>query len=169
MFNIGEKIIYGTNGAFTVKDIRDENVLGTLRRYYILSPVGGNADSRVYVPLDSEKLVSAMRKPVSREEAERIIAEARDIPEAEWKGDNRARMDSFRKIMESGDHRKMISVIKSVKRNSEDRKETGKKSYMTDENALKRAKKLLCSELALSLGASEDEVLDLIKRACGDK
>ncbi len=165
MFKIGEKIVYGMSGIYTVEDIREETVLGQKRTYYILQSEG-NMQSKVFVPVDSETLVASMRRTMSREDAEKIISEVKDIPEAPWQKDSRQRSSQFRAIMESGDPRAVISVIKSLWKNSEARKAEGKKTYMADENSMRKAEKLLYSELSLALGIPEDQVLSYIIEKC---
>ncbi len=165
MFKIGEKIVYGMSGIYTLEDIREETVLGSKHTYYILTS-DTNAQSKVFVPMDSETLVSSMRKPISKKEAETLIADIKNIPEADWQKDSRKRTMDFRTIMESGDLRSMISVIKALYKSSKARLDEGKKVYMSDENSMKKAEKLLYSELSLALDIPESEMLEYIKERC---
>ncbi len=165
MFKIGEKIIYGVSGIYTLEDIREETVLGVKHTYYILNSDGGN-QSKIYVPTDSETLVSAMRKPLSRKEAKALIADIKNIPEAEWHKDSRKRSAEYRTLMESGNPRDIISVIKALYKSAKSRLDEGKKVYMTDENSMRKAEKLLYSELSLALNIPEDDIPSYIKEQC---
>ncbi len=165
MFKKGEKIVYGNNGIYTLEDIREESVLGEKRTYYILNSDGG-AQSRVFVPIDSETLVSSMRKPLSKKEAKALIADIKNIPESDWQKDSRKRSAEYRTLMESGNPRDTISVIKALYKSSKSRLDEGKKVYMADEISMKKAEKLLYSELSLALDIPEADVPAYIKEKC---
>ena len=60
-FEIGQNVIYGTNGLCRVEDIKEMSFIAgeTKKAYYILEPLRTKA-STIYVPLKNEKLVSKM-------------------------------------------------------------------------------------------------------------
>lgn len=158
MFKVGDKIVYGTNGLFVIDDIRDENVLGKTHTYYVLKSASAKSDSLSFIPTDNEELVSHMRAPMSKSEAELFIKTIPDIEPAPWIGDSRKRAELYRELLESGKHSNIVAVIKSVKQNSEKRIAEGKKAFVSDENTLKRAKDILLCELCESLNACESEI-----------
>ena len=134
VFNIGDRIVYGTKGVFVLVDIREECVLGERHKYYVLSREGTRSESLVYVPTDNEALCAEMRRPLTKAEAEALIAQIPNIPAAEWNRDSHSRTERFRNMLESGDHRAIVSVIKSVWQSSQDRRLAGKKTFVSDEN-----------------------------------
>jgi CarD family transcriptional regulator len=162
MYSIGENVVYGASGVMSVVDIREETVGDVCRRYYVLkAPQDGNA-SLTFVPVDNEKLTSAMRPLISKEEVLAIIKEIDSIPEAEWIGDNRRRQESFKRIIESGDHRTIISMIKSIYSSGVRREEEGKKNYLVDDAAMHKAEHVLYSEFSLVLGIPEEDIPEFI-------
>ena len=163
MHNIGEKIVYSGAGVMTVVDIREEAIAGEKRKYYVLRADGAPSSSLTFVPVDNEKLTSQMRRLLSREEIEAIIDEARSRPDEEWIADNRQRSERFKHIIESGDRAGMISMIGAIYKNGEAREAEGKKNFLADENAMKRAERLLYSEFSAVLGIPESEVVEYIK------
>ena len=158
MYNIGDKIVYGMSGLFVVEDIRDEVVLGTKRTYYVLRSASEKSASLSFVPTDNEALVSNMRYPLTPEAAEKFIREIAGIEPAPWLPDTRKRSEKYRELLESGRHENIVAVIKSVREKEESRIAEGKKTFVSDENIMKKAKELLYSELAEALGLPEDQV-----------
>ena len=164
MHSIGERVIYGANGVMEIVDIREELVMDTARKYYVLSEINKPTASQVFVPIDNEKLVGMMRPILTKEEALLMISRIKDIPEAEWKRDNRTRAEKFRSVIETGSRDEMISVIKAVYENGLKRQTEGKKNYLSDESVMKKAEHLIYSELSVVLGIPESEVIDLIMK-----
>ena len=164
MPKIGEKVVYGSYGVMEVVDIREETFMNATQSYYVLLPGGAQAGSMTYIPVNNAQLVAKMKPLLSEEEIYSIIKNLDSIPIAEWIPDNRARSEKFKAIIESGDRAGMVSMIKLVKATGVRRAEEGKKNYLADENAMNKAIKLLCSEIATVMGISDDEVLDFIEK-----
>lgn len=166
MHAIGEKIIYGANGVMEIVDVREEIIGDVARKYYVLRDLNSTSASQIFVPVDNEKLVSSMRPLLTRDEAMDMISRIKNIPEAEWKADNRIRSEKFRQVIESGDREGMISVIKAVYENGIKRQEEGKKNFLADENIMRKAEKVIYSELSTVLEIPEGEVASLIAENC---
>ncbi|MBQ8414805.1 MAG: hypothetical protein IJX58_06150 [Clostridia bacterium] len=164
MHKIGDKIMYGAGGVMTIVDIREESVGDVSRCYYILRPTLARVESFTYVPVDNEKLVSAMRPLLSVEEIISLIRSAKDMSPIDWVNENRARQEYFKKIMESGDRAKLIAMIRAIDENGMRREAEGKKNFLSDENARAKAEKLLHSEFSVVLGIPEEEVATFIER-----
>ena len=155
-FSIGEMIVYGSVGVTKITDIREECIADIPREYYVLCDITARTDSHIFVPTDNEKLVSTMRRVISREEAEALLAlPESELPEIEWKRDSRARLEYFRSIIEAGDHKKMLSMISAIRRAGEERHAIGKKNFLSDENILHKAEQLLKTEFDVALGRTE--------------
>ncbi len=163
MHNIGDLVLYGSNGLLKIIDIREEEVLGETRKYYVLSDLSSNSASQIFVPADNKKLVSSMRPMLTKDEVMTLISSLSELPCAEWHNDNRTRSESFRRVIESGDRAGMLAIIKSVYENGLKRNEAGKKNYLTDEAFMRKAKKLIEYEFATVLGIDESEVENFIK------
>ncbi len=158
MYSIGDNVLYGSNGVMTVVDIREELVGAVAHRYYILRAYGSRSESLIYVPVDNEKLVSAMRPLLSVEEANALLSPDAILPETVWVPDNRARAERFKGIIESGDRAAMLSMVRAVHESGLAREREGKKNYLTDENVKLKAEKILATELSIVLGVAEEEL-----------
>ena len=74
MFEIGEYVVYGVKGVCRIEDITHIDISGAdkNRLYYVLAPIG-DANGKIYVPTDNQKIV--IRRVISKEEAEKLIQE----------------------------------------------------------------------------------------------
>lgn len=167
MHSIGDVVVYGSSGVMRVVDISEESFAGQTHRYYVLCGGASNLNSKTFVPLDNEKLVAQMRPLVTKEEILDILHNMDRYPEPEWIPDTRARQEMFKSIIESGDRGRIIAMIRSIQRTGLRRNAEGKKNYLSDENLMNKAQRILYTELSIVLGISEDEVVDFIERECG--
>ena len=158
MYNIGDNVVYGANGVMTVIDICEQSIADTKRSYYVLKSPVGHKDSLTFVPVDNEKLTSIMRPLLSKDEVLKIIDDIPSIDEVEWIPDNRTRADRFKVIVEKADPRELVGMIKAIWSVGVRRGEEGKKNYLADENAMKKAEHVLYSELSSVLGIKEEDV-----------
>lgn len=163
MLKVGDKIVYGANGVMTIIDIREESFGGACRSYYVLAPMHSKSESQVFVPTDSERLVSMMRPLVTKEEIFEMFSGSAILPEVRWIEANRARQEHFKKILESGDRREILAVIRAIDESAKQREMQGKKNFLADENIKLRATNILYSEISVVLGIPEDEVGEFIQ------
>ena len=164
MLRIGERVVYGANGVMEIFDIREESVGDVSRSYYVLSSVFSRSDSLTFVPTDNERLVSAMRPLLTRDEAMELISRLDNLPDVEWVESNRARAEYFKRIMESGDRLQMFAMIAAIDESGKRREANGKKNFLTDETARQKAERLLHSELALVLDLPIEKIPEFIEK-----
>ena len=166
MHKVGEKIMYGATGLMRIVDIREETVLDEARKYYVLEELGARSASKTFVPVDNKKLVSSMRPLLTKEEIEELLTKIKEkrLSGVEWHNDNRMRSEQFKRIIESGDREAIISIIRSVYENGVKRQQEGKKNFLTDENLMRKAERLISVEFAEVLGISEDDVSEYIRK-----
>ena len=164
MHKIGDKVLYGSGGVMTIVDIREESIGDISRSYYVLHPTLVRSDSLTFVPTDNENLVASMRPLLTGDEISALLEEAKTVAPVDWIKDNRPRSDAFKKIMESGDRLKMISMIRAIDENAKLREAEGKKNFISDENAKQKALRLLYSEFSVVLGITEEETATLLEK-----
>ena len=162
MHKIGDNVVYGSNGVMTVTDIREEAIGDVPKSYYVLKAPGANKDSLTFVPVDNERLTAAMRPLASRERILEIIEAIPSVSETEWISDNRTRAEHFKSIVESGSHEQIIAMIKAICARGAMRAAEGKKNYLSDEAAMRKAEHVLYSEFSSVLGIDEGEVAQFI-------
>lgn len=163
MFSINDYVVYGATGICKIVDIRQEQFgHGAEKEYYILRPVYSD-NSTIYAPADNESTVKKM-KPVLTEN--QIYSLIRIMPDVnmEWIKDDNLRKEKYLEIIKSGDRKELITLIKTLYLNKQERLEKGRKSYSSDDNMMSTAEKLLYNEFALVLNIKPEEVLPFIKK-----
>jgi len=159
MYQVGEKIIYGSNGVCTVKDVAVPPFAGKDERdrlYYKLQPEGSS--EVIYVPVDTTVF---MRPIMSRAEAEALVERMPEIPEEVCTSHSiallRQQYDSF-----FCDHscETYIRLVKGIYMKGQ----SGKKLGQTDQRYMKRAEDMLYGELAAALEIPAAEVPEYIRR-----
>ncbi len=160
MFNVNDKILYGTHGICKIVDITEQKFNGSTNKYYILQPLH-NASSTIYVPLDNEKLLARMRRILSEEEIYELIKAMPD-KETSWIENKNERNERFRSILSSGDRSEIIKLIKVIYQHKEELKAIGKKLHASDEQFFREAEKVIYDEFALVLNIRYDQVLPFI-------
>ena len=160
MFNVNDKILYGTHGICKITNITEQKFNGSANRYYILQPLH-NPSSTIYVPMDNEKLMSKMRRILTEEEIYKLIKAMPDENTSLIENKNE-RNERFRSILSSGDRTEIIKLIKVIYQHKEELKAIGKKLHASDEQFFKEAEKIIYDEFALVLNIRYEQVLPFI-------
>lgn len=160
MFEIGDVIIYGTNGVCTVETIGplDSKMNTKGRIYYTLKPFY-RKESKIFTPADSEKVI--MRPVLKKEEAMKLIAEIKNI-DSLWIEDEKGREYAYKEAIHKCDCRELVRIIKTIYRRKESRIAEGKKVTSVDEKYFFMAEDSLYGELAIPLKMTKEEVKDYI-------
>lgn len=157
MFAIGDYVVHGNNGVCKVEDIQTMDGAGeTKRTYYMLIPVY-SAGSKVFVPTDSEKVVT--RLVMTRSEAQQLMEEWDKI-ETFWIDNDKKREEIYKEALRSCDSRQWVKLIKTSYQRNQARLKRGKKATTSDERYLHMAEENLFGELAIPLGMTRDEAED---------
>lgn len=160
MLNIGETVLYAANGVCTVEEIAELDFGSGKEKYYILKPVSSSQNT-FYIPAGNQKMLSKIRKILSRDEVDEIIGSMPDNT-ASWIDDDLERKNEYKKIIGSGNCKSLVKVIKSIHMHKEEIAENGKKLHQIDERMLKDAESLLYDEFATVLNIKKEEVLPFI-------
>lgn len=149
MFQVGDKILYGCNGACTIEELTLMRFGRTREEYYVLRPMYQKA-AVIYVPAKNETLLQQMRLMPSQEEVDQMIS---DVPDSEpiWIDDAQERKIHYDQIMRSSDCFARLRLIKTLHEHKKLRLSEGKNLHVSDENFLREAKKLICDEFAYPL------------------
>lgn len=156
MFEKDEYVVYGNNGICQIADITHMEMSGVDKNqlYYVLIPQGVR-DSKLYAPVDNVRV--RMRKVLSKEEAEQLIENVKNIEHIEVK-DDKQREEIYKELMGQGEPQGWIKVIKTLYVRKQERLSAGKKITNTDEKYLRMAENQLYSELGFALGIEKNSV-----------
>ncbi len=160
MFEKDDVILYGAHGVCKIVELVEKEYGGIRKMYYELKPIYHDT-SVLYVPVDSEILISKMKKILSAEE---IYALIQSIPEekALWIDDDRERKSRYKEILESGDRLKLVRMIKALYLHQQEQEKKGRHLHVADERFFKAAEKILYDEFALVLHIEPQQVLPFV-------
>lgn len=162
---IGEKIIYGSQGIMTLVDERYESIGNDKKLYYVLSGEDTATSTLTFVPKDNERLCSLIKPLLSREELRKALESFDCLETPAWSDNSRARHDMFKSVLEGDSRRDVLAIIYLIRESGKRRLAEGKKNFISDENVLKRAERMLADEIMLVLGVSADCAMEMIDRA----
>ena len=155
--NIGETVIYSTTGLCKVVDIVTRIVFGKSRDYYVLSPVY-HERSTCFVPIDYDSNKIRIERPLSKEQAEKMLVYTTDSSPAEWIDQVNDRKLQYSKIARDGDRKKKIRLIKALYIYQYQLWEQNKRLNISDEQILNKCKEQIICELAFVLEKTTDEI-----------
>lgn len=155
-YNIGECVVYGHSGVCRIDEIVTREFDGKKQNYYLLRPIA-HSNATVFVPCDNEKLVSNMRYPISSDEIDRLLNDV-DSDSTEWIDDKKERPAFFKAVMQSGDKKQILRVIRCIYLKKQELMNSNKSLPSTDERILQELERMINDEFSYSLGISADEV-----------
>lgn len=165
MYQVGDKILYGSSGACIIQELTQMRFGRTRETYYILRPLFQKT-AVIYVPAKNEELLSRMRPMPERQEIDQMIA---DLPAAEelWVDDAQERKNCYDEVMRGSDCFLRFRLIKTLFEHKKIRLADGKNLHVSDENFLREARKLICDEFAYPLQLEPSEVAAYITEHLG--
>jgi len=160
MYETNEFVLYGAHGVCEVAEITEKELNGSAVEYYVLKPVY-DPNSTIFVPLHNAKLTDKMRYVLSAEEIYELIQEMPD-ENTIWIEEESKRREQYKKILEVGDRKGLVCLIKTLYLRQQKLKEGGKKLHMAEDRFMKDAEKMLFEEFAHVLTIERDQVLPFI-------
>ncbi len=160
-FNIGEHVLYSKDGVCVVEDIAPLD-FSAGKPYYILKPVNSKG-STVYVPTDSEKLVSKMHRLISKEEIDELLLNARG-KNIKWIDQKAERNEYFNSIIAEANREQIVLLVRCLYLKKSEKIAQKKRLSTADENILKVAERMINEEFAYALSCPEDKVGDYIRQ-----
>lgn len=160
MFNIGDKVVYPMHGAGIIESIEEKEILGELKKYYVMRiPVG---NMKVMIPTDNVESIG-LREVVD----EGIIGMVEEVLRNEdtpmstnWNQRYRANLDKIR----SGDIMAVADVVRNlVSRERQKGLSTGERKML--DNAMQ----ILVSEIVLAREMQTDDAYDWLEDTLRNK
>ena len=160
MYQVGDRIIYGSNGVCVIDEIKMIEVPRTdeLKAYYIIKPM--YQECKISVPVDTKMF---MREIISADEARALID---TIPQVDaqpyYNTALRQLQDYYEKKISSHNCVDLIEMIISIYRKRKQLLEQKRKFGAIDERYLKRAEELLFGELSVALDVPKTEIREMV-------
>lgn len=162
MLQKGTQAVYGIHGVCTIVDVETKSVDRKKVEYFVLEPKE-QPGARYYVPTHNPAALAKLRPLLSAEELETLLA-SESTRRISWIADENLRKQKYRELINSADRAALISMIRALYRHKQEQLEAGRKFHQCDENFLRDAQKLLCSEFSLVLGIPQSEVSGYIEK-----
>lgn len=162
MLQEGTQVVYGIHGVCTIVDVETKSVDRKKVEYFVLEPKE-QPGARYYVPTHNPAALAKLRPLLSAEELETLLA-SESTRRISWIADENLRKQKYRELINSADRAALISMIRALYRHKQEQLEAGRKFHQCDENFLRDAQKLLCSEFSLVLGIPQSEVSGYIEK-----
>lgn len=163
MYQIGDRVIYGSHGVCQIVDAEERTVDRKKIRYLVLEPVN-QAGARFYVPAENPAALAKLRHILDRESLEQLLQSA-EIRQDCWIPDENQRKQRYRELISSANREELLRMIHSLHIHKQRQIEAGRKFHLCDENFLRDAEKLLNAEFSLVLGIQPSQVGDYILSA----
>ncbi len=161
MWNLSDRVIYGSSGICEIVDIREESFAGEKNTYYVLKPLFDNRTT-IHVPVSNERLTARMKPVIKRDEALELIKRF-DAISPLWIDNDKQRQEKYREVLEGGERELLLAVIKALYERRDVLVEKGKRMRASDEYTLKDAEQLFENECAHIFGLEREEVREFIK------
>ena len=161
MFDVGDYIIYGSNGVCKITKIGPMNMPGIPKdkMYYTMVPCYIR-DSEIFTPVDNERVV--MRKVMTRDEAEDFISYMPEIDSLEIIEEKKRDLE-YRQAVLTCDPTILVELMKTIQGRMDERIAEGKKVTSSDAKYFHLAEEGLYGELAISLDMDKEEVKDYVR------
>lgn len=155
-FAVGDMVVYGIHGVCRITGLERRVVDRKSIEYFVLEPTNTDV-AKFYVPTQNPVAVAKMRKVLTKA-ALNALLESREIRENNWIADENARKDKYRQLITRADCAELIPMIRALYIHKQQQLSAGKKFHLCDENFLKDAQRLICTEVSQVLGIAPEEV-----------
>lgn len=129
MFEVGDHVVSMANGICEIKDVVEMEMSGSRKEYFLLIPES-EANSKVYVPVDSAE--KRIRKAMDKKSALSVIEQISDMEELIITNE-KERETRYKEAVRSCDPKLLVGIIKNMYIRKQQRLAEGKKCTAMDE------------------------------------
>lgn len=160
-YNVGDIVLYGSDGVCKIDEISKQKIGTETLSYYILRPIY-NEKSTIYVPTQNKLLVEKMKQVPTKEELCSALEEIKKSDEV-WEEDDTLRKENFKNVIDSGDAYKIISLIKLLYLKNDSLIAVGRKLRVFEEHILKDCEKILADEFSFVLNINRSHIKTFLR------
>lgn len=164
MCQLGDKVIHVNGGVFVVEEIKIMNYGYGDVKYICLKPYfidTVNKTLTIYVPYDKKD--ELIRPIMSKQDALQVIEKIKNIQPI-WYQESKVRKEKFAELLNSHDIDNICVIVKSLYTKQLELQENNKSLNLMDYDYLRKLKKGIEEELAISLNVPIDEIGDVITK-----
>ena len=112
MYQIGDIVVYGTEGIAEIGEEIEREFDGQKLKYLVLHPLEKKTET-VYVPVGNEKAMRKLRSILSEKEAETLI-DALPQERPDWIKNDRERQKVYRDTLLFGSSREVLAMARAL-------------------------------------------------------
>lgn len=155
MYQVGEYVVYGVHGVCRVLGKEKQLVNRKRTEYLVLEPLT-KGESKFYLPTQNPVAMGKLQPVLSRQELDELIT-SDEIRKDCWISEENLRKQHYRDLMAGGNRISLLQMLAALYRHKEEQAAAGKKFHQCDDNFLRDAEKLLCSEISLVMEMEPDQ------------
>lgn len=159
MFNIGDTVVYGSQGVCKIDCVETKQIGKQSADYYVLKPLFNDSTS-LFVPVNNDKLTSKIRDVLTKAQLDDFVKKIPDIELLTYADENQKR--ELYKLKLSEGIESLAAIIKTIRHEKDFRKQNNKKLNIGDEQTLRKAEQLFYNEIAFVLSVEPEKVKDII-------
>lgn len=160
-FQKEDMVVYGIHGVCKIEGIEERIVDRKTVQYYVLVPVR-QGDARFYVPMHNPVAVGKMRSVLTREELTALLR-SEEIKEHSWIENEALRKEKYRTMITRADCAELIRMLRALHFHSQAQQAAGKKLHLCDENFMKDAQRVICSEVSAVMEIPPEAVGEFLR------
>lgn len=161
MYQIGEYVVYGIHGVCRVLGKEKQLVNRKRTEYLVLEPLAQN-ESKFYLPTQNPTAMGKLKAVLSRDEMNELMA-SEDIRQDCWIQEENLRKQYYRDLIGSGDRVALLRMVSALYRYKDEQAAAGRKFHQCDDNFLRDAEKLLCSEISLIMELEPEQAREYLR------
>lgn len=161
MYQVGDRVLYGMHGVCCIKTAEERILDGNRRLFLVLEP-DGQSGCQYLIPTHNAAAMAKLRPMLTAAELQQLLS-SDEIRENAWIADENRRKQTYRELIAGGDRVALLRMIYSLYQYRLRQSERGKKFHQCDENFLRDAEKLVCSEIAAVMEADGAEALEYLR------
>ena len=161
MYQVGEYVVYGVQGVCKVLGKEKQMVNRKRTEYLVLEPLAKGA-SKFYLPTQNPSAMGKLCPLLSRQELTALL-ESDEINRDCWVDEENLRKQQYRDLMAAADRLSLMQMLRGLYRYQAELMEAGKRIHLCDDNFLRDAERLLCSEIALVMEMSTDDAKQFLR------
>lgn len=161
MYQNGEFVVYGIHGVCRVLGKEKQLVNRKRTEYLVLEPFNQN-ESKFYLPTQNPTAMGKLKAVLSRDELDALMS-SEEIRQDCWIQEENLRKQHYRDLIGSGDRVALLRMVSSLYRYKDEQAAAGRKFHQCDDNFLRDAEKLLCSEISLVMELEPDQAREYLR------
>ena len=160
MYQVGDLVVYPSQGVCRVIDHREMEIAGVVKQYYVLNPFN---DQKLEISLPVNGKKQLLHDLATAQEAEAVFKQFEN-PASPWIDKAPQRNQAFAEIMRRGDRDEIGQLLNTLYRKRIELESIDKKFNATDARFVENVQSNLFFEMATSLDTTTDDIYERVMK-----